>query len=209
VASDRWITLNKLIDQENYRGIIDLLDDPDVRGQPRLREHVLLALDRTNERAASLALVQAYRADDNPDVRLVAAGLLARRGGAYEAEVEEALIAALADPEARIRVHGARGLICARTEQGIDALVSAVGDENAHVRAMACDSLGSLGRREPRTITVLASALADENRRVRIRSARALAQLKAREALPALCEARDNSSLPMRLLLGKSIRQLE
>jgi len=104
--------------------------------------------------------------------------------GATAAEAIPALIRALRDSEASVRVAAARGIqgvgFVARVEETAPGLLQALEDPAALVRAEAARALaeiGPLGPHESQTIAALQKLLADTDPRVREAAAESLSYL--------------------------------
>jgi HEAT repeat protein len=99
-------------------------------------------------------------------------------------EAVEALIARLADEDARVRGAAASALGALKAREAVEALIARLADEDEEVRTAVAWALRELKARE--AVEALIARLADEDGGVREAVAWALRELKAREAVEAL-----------------------
>lgn len=101
------------------------------------------------------------------------------------------LVEALAQGSTRVRRAAANALVEIPDPRAIDALVTALGDEDELVRVNAALALGEFqGRPElPTIVEPLSRALHDDSPLVRSMAASALARAKEPTAVPALIDA--------------------
>lgn len=96
------------------------------------------------------------------------------------------LIAALKDPEARVRSSSAAALGGQGDARAIDPLIAATKDTDFAVRVHALQSLGELGGEKAKAAA--AAGLADPDGRVRFSAARVLAGMRDPRAVPTLID---------------------
>ena len=96
------------------------------------------------------------------------------------------LIAALKDPEARVRSSAAAALGVQGDARAIDPLIAATKDTDFAVRYHALQSLGELGGEKAKTAA--AAGLADPDERVRFSAARVLVGMRDARAVPILID---------------------
>ena len=114
----------------------------------------------------------------------------ARRNSGNRAVARLALIAALKDRNAQVRLcaAGALGEIGPESKEAIPALSQALKDKDPKVRDQAAKALTKFGAEGKDAVPALAAALSDPNAAVRIEAAYALAAVgpEANSAIPAL-----------------------
>jgi HEAT repeat protein len=120
----------------------------------------------------------------DPDVRWIAVTDLEEQGGP---EAVRYLIKALGDPEfVSIRWRAAIALGDLGDRAAVEPLLTALRDENDHVREEAADALGRIG--DPVAVPALIQSLKDPQRGVRLRALSALVRI-GDPAKPALEKA--------------------
>jgi cyclophilin family peptidyl-prolyl cis-trans isomerase/HEAT repeat protein len=162
---------------EQGRGAIDSLLAGD-RTPVALRQEALLAAWRLRRAASTTARVQRWLTDPDPELRWRAAYALMRTAG--PAAVPD-LIAALHDPDDRVRASAARALrapvadSAGLRQQAFDAVHAAAGDPHPHVRINALRVMPSY--RDPgRTTPLLLARLREEDVNVAVAAAQALGE---------------------------------
>ena len=189
-----WV-VRRIVEESNDRRLIPLLLDGLKTGNPPQRSLAAgaLGLLKPLPREAIGSLNAALR-DPEPDVRTSAVHTMVRFGhqpGGGPA-VAPALLAALKDPDPGVR-KAAAGAFRSMQEAprgAIAALVEALRDPIAEVRAEAAFALMGFHSPPPReAVPALSAAFTqDQDRQVRINAARALGAMGpvARDAVPAL-----------------------
>jgi HEAT repeat protein len=216
------------------------------RGSKRDRLNTLVRLaDAGPEAAGCIPQIEKYQDDPDPDIRtavrkaLDAAGrtripelltdlkhtaaerrvAAARSLGDYsrDSRAVDALIAALGDPDAKVRFAAAavlgrmeadpqnrtpysarRGRLRGSAEKIVRSLIKVVGDNDTSLRTVAIQSLGMMGAGAKPAVPLLIRCLKDDDTSVRIWAARALGQIGAAtpEVIPALYEALNDTTAP-------------
>ncbi len=123
--------------------------------------------------------------DPAPTVRAVALGVAAVR----DERALDAALAALHDPDGRVRQSAAAALV---DERAVPALIQALGDPHARVRASAAGSLGRLHATE--AVEPLLALLHAKSRRTRADAADALGEIGDTRAVDPLVELFERSS---------------
>lgn len=156
---------------------------------PRLRgviEGLLLVDEGSPADSAKVAALHEALSDRQPEVRLVAARLLARR--APTAETVQRLIPLLRDPSAKVRGQAALALGATGRPEAAPALVEALADPHGLVVRDAQRALSLLG---DAAAAELVASLHDERPHLRCQAARALGHLPhaCLESVPRLVQA--------------------
>jgi len=181
------------LDEEDLVGILmpRLSEEPD----PQARCNVILALECLRSEHAVEGLLLAV-SDVDADVRAAALSTLNRYGHEFGAEEEAACIHALSDSSDAVRSEAATRLRWGTTK-GVPALMAAINDPSADVRARVTDALGRLEAVE--ATDVLADRLLnDPDEDVRGNAAEALGQLKTQRATALLLTASSEQSPQVR-----------
>ncbi len=118
-----------------------------------------------------------------------------------------ALIAALADPDANVRMAAAHSLGHLEDPRAIPALINATRDSNAKVRSAAYEALSDFD--DPRTVEPMIAALKDPDADVRQQAAHALGNLEDRRAVRPLMAALTDSSADVRQAAAHSLGDLQ
>jgi HEAT repeat protein len=179
--------LGELGDTRAVDSLIIALDDSD----DGVRQRVVVNLGRLRDPRAAVPLAIATFGRDHR-VRSGAYDALQRLGdGAIDP-----LIAALADPESRIRYFSAAVLGRLGNVRAIDPLVVTLHDPNESVRSRAAEALGRLG--DTQAIDPLITALTDSDEYVRFNAAEALGRLGDTQAIDLLIAALDSPAWHIR-----------
>jgi peptidylprolyl isomerase len=181
--------LSRLGDSTAVPALVEASSD----AAPEVRVQVLHALERIGDRrGAGAALDRA--ADADASVRPFALRALAKLGadlaGAGEPRLAEALAAALADPDWRVRALGARAAGETGAAPAAGALLGALGDPSTNVREAAAAALGEMPALDPaleeRVRTALAALAGDPSPGIRFRAGVSLAKRVGSAGLAAL-----------------------
>ena len=105
----------------------------------------LLDLDAAFEEELTRSFINLMR-DRNPWIRLEAARGLGR--AKLSKKVRKALVAAIADPDPKVVMHGLRSISQVKPPHALQLLVEMLGHRNENVRAAASAALGDLGDRK-------------------------------------------------------------
>lgn len=154
------------------------------------RRAAAAALGHIGDTSARPELESLLGTDTDPSVRSAAAEALGRLG---DCAAVPALIAALADPDARIRA-AAAGALGELHDPRVPALVALLGDqsEDVEVRWQAARSLGAIGA--PEASQVLLEALKDDSEELRSAAAAALGRIGGAEVVEALHRVADDDA---------------
>lgn len=117
-----------------------------------------------------------------------------------------ALIAALSDPDASVRMAAAQSLGRLEDPRAIPALINATHDSNVQVRSAAYNALADFD--DPRILEPMIAALKDPDSDVRQQAAHALGHLEDKRAVPPLIAALSDSSADVRQAAAYSLGEL-
>lgn len=157
------------------------------------------------------ALAEALQ-DKDPSYRAAAAYALEEAGGNnrfFESypEALDALIAALADPDAKVRYHAARALQYALNKKAMDPLIQATRDGDPQVRTGAAMSLGNF--RDPRVTSALVSVLKDPYPGARMWAADSLGRLKDKRAIEPLTALLGDEKADVRTFVVRALAMFD
>lgn len=132
----------------------------DARPSPRERSRIALLLGRTGATRAAPVLVDLARAHD-PALRLAAIDALGTLGPGQAAATDDALLDALASPEAVVRLHAAVALSLSGGAHARDELLARLDGGDEVDRSAALEALGGVLSRaaDDRAVARLSAAL--------------------------------------------------
>jgi HEAT repeat protein/beta-lactamase regulating signal transducer with metallopeptidase domain len=166
---------------------------------------------RTAEANAMLAARTASMASVLNNVNVRMASRIAHLAGGRVQDTTNvavpALIAALSDPDANVRMAAANSLGQLEDPRAIPALIAASRDSNAQVRSAAFDALTNF--EDPRVVEPMIAALKDPDADVRQRAAQTLGSLQDKRALQPLMAALADSSADVRQAAAQSLGELQ
>ncbi len=166
---------------------------------------------RTAEANAVLATRTATMASVLNNVNVRMASRLAHLAGGRVQDTTNvavpALIAALSDADANVRMAAANSLGQLEDPRAIPALIAASRDSNAQVRSAAFNALTNF--QDPRILEPMITALKDPDADVRQRAAQTLGSLQDKRALQPLAAALADSSADVRQSAAQSLGELQ
>ncbi len=118
-----------------------------------------------------------------------------------------ALIAALGDPDANVRMAAASSLGRLEDPRAIPGLINATRDGNVKVRSAAYEALSDFD--DPRILEPMMAALKDPDPDVRRQAAQSLGNLEDRRAVSPLIAALSDSSAEVRRAAAQSLGELQ
>lgn len=165
---------------------------PMVSGAPIRAPKALTMTVRPVVRVSPRVPAALWRGDRTPDTTNVAV---------------PALISALSDPDANVRIAAANSLGQLEDPRAIPGLVAATRDANPKVRSAAFEALTRF--EDPRIFEPMLSALKDPDADVRERAAQVLGSLENKQALQPLIGALADSSAGVREAAAQSLGELQ
>lgn len=166
-----------------------------------LRKRGIAALVRIGEPAVE-PLTSYLRQKKSSSARVGAVRVLA----AIDSPAAAApLLAALSDPDTRVRMESINGLL--RADKDVDgSLVKLLGDGSG--KSVSCAAIALGMRKDTRSIPYLIAALNDTDCMVRARAATVLGALRARDAIPPLVKALCDSDGNVRKCAVASLKEI-
>ncbi len=202
-AVDASQTLAEIADATHIPALYTLLQDNDFF----VREAAADPLARLEGPRALPLLFQALTrgqqdGHDNDGLSTITADVIEQ----HQDDVVPLLLAMLRAPRSEERTHAAWALGFVSSDLAREALLLAVTDESADVRATAIGSLSSF--KTDRTLDTLIHALADPDAQVRVSAAASLGYLNDRRAIPALRTALHDGAEQVRLFAAYALERL-
>jgi HEAT repeat protein len=164
------VGFSDVLTRREIQSHLAMLEDPDVRWDPKLRRRIIRELQGARDPSAAEALRRAARNDPDSSVRLAALFGLQQIGDRQSVSFFTEMLEGEGDTNRRL--HAIRGLANSRANEAVAPLLAALKDRDRSIRAAAADALAEIG--DPAALPAIRDAARGTRRpllRARLRAA--------------------------------------